>query len=287
MDYLVVAPHTPFFQWQVALLAQSFRLIGMEENLAILLVAGNEPPVQSHFCDSFSGHPRLRAVRLLCDSDPDIVRLHGLTYAIESGLVGQTFTLLPPHSVFRSPIPEPTANITVSCKSDFTFPHLDGFGISSNAIGRRISGERNWLPVGDVFVFNGLMPSFFKFAIARGEMIAFDSARELLRRGEDYMPKSVFRAAMSLVIMESYGRLSVDTSRRLECHMNEQDGSSNIINYYYGSPPAFSRTFYPMNGKLVTFSDDPYQGIMRADDTLPTSHMKAVASSLIPSSQPD
>lgn len=282
MDYLVVAPHTPFFQWQIALLVESFRMIGKEESLAVLLVAGNETPVQSKYCNSFVNHPRLRAVRLLSDSEPDIVRLHGVANAVQSGLVSQTFTLLPPHCLLRRPIEAPTANVTVACKSDFTFPHLDSFGISSRAISSRLNEQKQWLPVGEVFVFNGLMPDFFNLAVARGELIAFDSYREILKRDASMSPKALFRAAMSMAIMEALGRVSVDTSRRLECHMNENDTTSNVINYCYGSPPNFSRSYYPVDGTGVTFSDDPYNGIWRSEDTSATVYMKYAVARLRP-----
>lgn len=282
MDYLVVAPHTPYFQWQIALLAESFRLAGMEESLAILLVVGTETPVQSAYCVSFANHPRLRAVRLAADSEPDIQRLHGVTNAVSTGLVSQTFTLLPPHCVFRRPVDPPKANVTVDCKSDFLFQHLDSFGISSKAVSGRLNESRQWLPVGEVFMFNGLMPDFFNIAAKRGELIAFDSYRASYKEGEGKSPKGLFRAAMAMTIMETYGRISLDTSRRLECHMNEHDVASNFVNYYYGSPPYFSRAFYPMDGTGVTFSDDPYRGIMRSEDSAAASHMKHVVGSLRP-----
>lgn len=283
MDYLVVAPHTPFFQWQIALLLESFKIRGMEESLAILLVAGANEPVQSEFCNSFVGHPRLRAVRLPTDAEPDIQRLHGLTNAVSTGLVSQTFALLPPHSILRYPIHPPEANITVECKSDFTFSHLDSFGVSSKRLGERLGDRKTWLPVGEVFLFNGLMPEFFNIAAHRGELIAFDSYRELQRAGQNTSPKGLFRAAMTMTIMETYGRATLDTSRRLECHMNEHDQKANVVNYYYGSPPNFSRAFYPMDGTGVTFSDDPYKGILRAEDSAAAAYMKQVVAWFKPS----
>jgi hypothetical protein len=274
MDYLVVAPHTPFFHWQVALLIESFRFHGMEENLAVLLVAGSEDPAQSEHCASFLNHPRLKAVRLATDSEPDIRRLHGVTHAVATGFVSQTFALLPPHSILRHPITPPTANITVDCKSDFTFNHLSSFGISTDSLSRRFSGRKTWLPVGDVFLFNGLMPDFFN--------IAFDSYRECFKKKEGKSVKGLFRAAMSTAIMEVYGRIKLDTTRHLECHMNEHDHSANVVNYYYGSPPNFSRAYYSMSDTGVTFSDDPYKGILRSEDSAASTHMKQIVYRLKP-----
>jgi hypothetical protein len=282
MDYLVVAPHTPFFQWQIALLVESFRMHGLEESLAVLLIAGSEKPVQSNYCLSFVGHPRLRAVRLTSDSEPDIQRLHGITHAVSTGLVSQTFALLPPHCVFRYPFDKPQANITFTCKSDFTFPQLNSFGISSKALSMRLGEKPVWLPVGEVFFFDGLMPEFFNIAAMRGEMIAFDSYRESYKEGKGVSPKGLFRAAMAMAIMEAHGRVTLDTSKRLECHMNEHDNVSNIVNYYYGSPPNFSRAFYPTDGTGVTFSEDPFRGIMRSEDSAAANYMKNVAVRLRP-----
>ncbi len=281
MDYLVVAPHTPFFQWQVALLVKSFRIRGEEENLAVLLVATGDA-VQSGFCNHFADHPRLRAIRLPCDTNPDIVRLHGLNVAVKSKLVNPTFTLLPPYCVYRHPVEEPKAKITFSCKPDFTLQHIEGFGISRNAVSKRFGGKPRWLPVGDVFIFDNVQGNFFDTAVNRGELIAFDSQRETLRNGSDQQPKSIFRAAMAMTILEK--SVSIDTSRNLESAMNEQNKSSNVINYYYGLPPNFSRSYYPINGELVTFSDHPYNGILRCENTHGAAYMKYLARELLTSS---
>mgnify|MGYP001239172289 CR=1 FL=1 len=281
MDYLVVAPHTPFFQWQVAMLVQSFRLQSMEENLAILLIAGSASPQQSQFCKWFSEHPRLKAVRLPADSNPDIMRLHGLAYAVKNKFVSQNFTILPPYCMLRHPLAPPQANITFSCQSDFTFPQLDSFGISSNAISKRLGEKRQWLPVGDVFMFNDMMPEFFNLATGRGEMIAFDSYREMYKGGNDFVLKGLFRAALAMATMETYGRVKTDTSRRIECHMNDHDQTANVINYYYGFPPDFSRTFYPMDGQGMSLSDTPVNGILRSPDTHASIFMKQVVSTMV------
>ena len=276
MDYLVVAPHTPFFQWQIALLVQSFRVLGMEENLAVLLVAGIEEPVQSHFCTMFANHARLKAVRLPTDSDPDLIRLHGLSHAIKTGFVSQRFVNLPPYCMLRHPILPPQANVTFTCQPDFTYNHIDSFGISSAAVSKRMQDKKQWLPVGDVFIFDNMTTEFFDLAASRGEMIAFDSYRDLLKAGKDSAPKALFRAAMSMTLMEAFGRLKVDTSRRLECKMIEHDQQSCVINYYYGCPPNFSRCFYPMDGKGVSFSDHPFSAIQRTPDSFASLYMKQV-----------
>ena len=278
MDYLVVAPHTPFFQWQVALLAQSFRLQGKEENLAIMLVAGNEPPVQSPDCNSFLGHPRLRAVRLAADAEPDLVRLHGLAYAVRTGLVSQPFTLVPPHSILHHPVAAPQANVTFNYQPDFLRANLDHFGISGVAMQRRIQDSQRWLPVGEVYVFNGLMMEFYERLLRRAEIIAFDSYRELLKDDKSLVLRGLLRAAMSLTLMEVFPNIQVDTSQYLECRMQD-NRPANFINYYYGSPPTFSLMHYAQNS-VFAFCDHPFNGVMQTVDTKSSMYMKHVASTL-------
>ena len=285
MDYLVVAPHTPFFQWQVALIIQSFRLQKIEENLAVLLVASEDKPIQSNFCNHFVDHPRLRAIRLPCDSDPDIIRLHGIEHAVKTGFVNPTFASLPVYSVLRHPISSPIAQITFSYKPEFTFQHLESFGISSRAISKRMMDKKQWIPVGDVLLFDKLTDDFYHLAKSRGEMIAFDSKRELLKENMTYFPRAIFRAAMSFAIMETYGNLTLDTTRHLEAGMQENDSITPIINYDYGSPPEFSRNFYKKETLPIQLSDNPFNGILRTQETLTAVYMKMIVKSLASDSE--
>lgn len=280
MDYLVVAPNTPFFQWQIALLVQSFRHHKAEENLAVLLVNGQKDPVMSSFCEHFVNHPRVRVVRLVCDPDPDVIRCHGTAYAVKSGFVGSTFVSMPAYSVLRRPLPAPKANLTFSYQPDFTFQHVDSFGLCSKSITRRLNDQRRWLPVGDVFVFDNMPPMFFDRIINRGQLLAFDSKRKLLREGNEYFPKNLFRAAMAMSTIESYNDITIDTGGKLECSMIDHDLQANVINYCHGSPPDFSRFYYPMTAGSIAFSDHPYRAILKSQDTHASGYLKAVALSL-------
>lgn len=266
MDYLVVAPNKPYYHWQLAILGQSFKLCGLQENLCILLVDTDVSATKIHY-KRFIDLPRLHATLLRSDSDPDIMRLDGIAFAVSNQLVSPQFVVLPPHCVLRNPVKKLDADISFKCQPDFTFAHLHSFGIAGDEIVRRMEGKRQWLPVGEVYGFKGIKPEFFTMAAERARLIGFDSYRKLQKAEIDKNVKGLFRAGMSLATLEHMNRHSIDTSLNLECQMTDTDFSSNFVNYNYGSPPDFNKMYYKMDDSVFSLSDNPFSAIMRANPT--------------------
>ena len=280
MDYLVVAPNTPYYHWQLSILAQSFKVYGLQENLCVVLMVDEESPAIGSRYNHFANLPRLHALRLKSDPDHDIMRLDGMAFAVENGLVSSTFVSIPPHSVLRYPVQQLNANFSFNCKPDFTFGHLNSYGISCEDIVRRLGGRRQWFPVGEVFGFKTVDQEFFQKARERARLIAFDSYRKSMKEFLDKKVKSLFRAGISISLLEYYGHQSIDTSGNFECQMTDADNSANFVNYSYGSPPDFNKMYFKMDDNLFGFSDSPFEAIMRAATSPPADFMKKVLLSM-------
>jgi hypothetical protein len=197
-------------------------------------------------------------------------------------LISQTFISLPPHCVLWHPPKKLDANISFACRSDFTFSHLTSYGISGDEIARRSGGRKQWFPVGEIFGFKNVHTEFFYRVVERARLIGFDSYRQLLRAGSDKKVKGLFRAGMSLSLLEHFDRYSIDTSMNLECQMTDTNFTANFINYCYGSPPDFNKIYYQLDGNKFGFSDSPFAAIMRADTSPATDFMKKVVSTMLP-----
>lgn len=280
MDYLVVAPHTPFYHWQISLLLQSFRGHGMEENLVILLLSDSSPQ-HSTFYNSFGNHSRLHIMRFACDQHPEILRANGIRHAVNAGLVTSPFVFIPPWCLLRSPMARPQANITFSFSADFDFPRLDTFGISSDAIQRRMHNQRRWLPTGEIVAFDEVGDDFFNKVVSHAELLAFDSIRDGLKKGEEDYPRALCRAGIAFTALESSQRYTFDTTRHLECTLKEHDANANFINYFYGYPPSFSRCFYPGSGDQLMAYGSPFQGMLDLPANHATNFLKQVVASMV------
>jgi hypothetical protein len=244
MDYIVSAEDTPYHHWQLELLIESFKRHGQQARLLVALAPadGRRSP---DFTRNITAHGRIM-------THENVGRQRGYLYfnkpyavaaAVRGGLLRQPFAVIDPDMVLFAPLaPEadpvcfqvqPTLSLRLAADN------LPGL----RAHARALTGVDDfWLPVGNVYAFNGAPEALFARAMGWAERLAFEGAKAQAEAGQPVACwRYLERAAWALAFMECLGRLGVRATHTYEMTMRDHGAGHNFVHYSHGQPPGFSK----------------------------------------------
>jgi len=251
MNYFVCADNSPYFQWQLDLLLESFKLHGTDDLLLVALVPSSQAP-QPLFCTNLRKHPRIMAAG-------DIGRLRGyerltpiyaISSALKAGHLRQPFMIVRPDCVMFDPPSvksEKVAKIVVQGDPLFT---LDSVRENIPNL-HEYFGGKEWPTVGNIMYFDKIPPEFFSRVSFLTELLAY----EQLKNGKNIWPDTD-RAAWAVVISEMITQTHVQIVYTWEMPLVASGAKHNFISYEKGVPAHFSKPMFMFNP--ISFGD-PYE----------------------------
>ncbi len=254
IDYFVSAENTAYQHWQLELLIESFKLQGLQDNLAIAL-ANNQEEKLVDFTHNIKKHKRIFLHDNRGLKSPPLNRIYSLFTALENKLVKQPLVLIDPDMILVTPVSY-TENITFQVNPLFTKDYCP------IEIG-------NWIPLGSVMIFNDVPLDFFKRVIERAESLELD--------------KNCWhneRVAWILTMLEYHGHISYKGVYDLEMTMMD-NLKHNFIHYTKGLPPVFNKYMYKYKPPNTFVMGNLFDCLLENNPTMSTDYMQQVVRSYL------
>jgi hypothetical protein len=237
MDYFVNLDQTPFNQWQLELLIESFRRHNMQDQLVVCLNE-SDSPINPEFAMNIAGHKRIISHRNI-GKDRGYTKLnsfYGISWALEEGLLKQPFCKVPLDSVLFSEPPTTPDYPIVSYQIDSMFTpelvleHTDLFD--------KKKLEENWPSAGEFLYFNKFPNIFFSYVADLAERLIF---RQMRKTGSFW--DMTDRLALNLAIQEYVGKVPIQGAYDYESDMYN-NYPKNFIHYDKGFMPIFHKEMF-------------------------------------------
>jgi hypothetical protein len=212
MEYFVSAENTPYYQWQLELLIESFKQKGLENNLVIGL-AHSDQPAQADFCRNLYSHKRIFPHENIgkVRGYPRMNGLYSLHWAVLYGIIKQPFVYIEADMVLNKPMnitPKPN-NIChlIFCPDpffteDFAEENMGNFKHLLNKAKTDYQGR--WPQIGSIIYFNNTPPELFSRAIMYAEILAYKQ----IRKGRQIWSKTD-RAAWAINLSDCLGSIII------------------------------------------------------------------------------
>lgn len=273
MDYFVNIEHTPYYQWQIELLIESFKQHKLEENLAVGLSFTSLSP-KAEFCRNLFSHPRIYGSNNMGEvrGFDRLAGLYSISNLLRSEIVKQPFVLMEPDSVLYKPV-------TVSRKE---VPHIlfqvDPF-FTKELVEENIPNinkyfVNDWVTLGNTAYFDHLPVEFFDRTIYLTELLAYEQARA----GKDIW-RYTDRAALAIGISELVGRAALEGQYTFDMSLSDHQITNNFINYgSRGAFPHFSKSMFAYSPPaMLSLGGDPLDALANLPTQLGTTSAQYVA----------
>lgn len=290
MEYFVTAENTPYYQWQLELLIESFRYHGLEDSLFIVLF-GSDQPAHPLYCRNIFGHKRLLTLKNIGNvrGYSRLNRLHGLSNALRFGFVKQPLAILDADMVLYRPLDTsifqfsgPTPEIVFTPDVTFTPDYVEeqlGVPFESVLPLKKEAYLSKWVPLGSVFCLNNIPPELVEFVDRRCEEFAY---KQLLS-GREEIWEETDRLAWAGVLRDYLGKVSFTANNQLEMNMLS-NGNANFVHYEHGLPPVFNKAMFRFTNALAL--GDPF-AILAEHFPTPAAHFMNKLAKIQLDSRPD
>lgn len=256
-------------RWQIAMLYESMKLLGIEDQLVVAYCdypEEDQPPID--FCKTFK-YPNLgRKHGYLPLNKP-----YSLFEAINKKAIEQPFVLIDPDMIFRKPIPDATGDLTSQIQWYLAYEMVkerDGYNMD-DLLGMRMK-KKDWKPIGCVYNFKNVPEHMFEeFYYCCLDLITTYPKQKQLKSEESYWQ----RAMMAFAIPVSLNTFNTDIVNYYEMYLNKDivNGFSydSCLMHYWAPYQGFNKHNY-LENKL------PYEDIMKLESNDPrVDHFKMVA----------
>ncbi len=287
MEYFVSTYADPAHEWQVELLIESFKKLGADGDLTVMLSncgdlhytrVGN---IRSHqkvvYHDSpgqIKGHRRLD-------------ELYTLLWALENGKIRNPYCFLRPHTVIRDRLDSfvPDVRSVVFAPDPFFTLRLaeERLGNFWEHFGRDKSFYDNrWATVGGVIIVNEMDAWLASYLCGIAETLVL----EQIKAGREPWEDTV-RAAWSVCLAEVASRSAALIRGDYEIAATMNDNRPlPIIDYEHGLPPQFNRRMFLFSGPGVMSFGDPLEVVSGCISTKNAHFMSDLAKSVSGSRAP-
>lgn len=237
MDYFVNLDNTPFNQWQLELLIESFRRHNLQDSLVVCLNETDQL-TNSEFVMNTYNHKRILTHRNV-GKDRGYNKLnsfYGISWALQEGLLKQPFCKIPLDSVLFSPPPPLPDYPVLSYQIDSLFtPELV---LEYVDLFEKKQLEENWPSAGEIVCFNNFPNSFFVRLINLTESLVFRQMRK-----NDTFWDMTDRLAFNLLVQEHVGKVPIRGVYDYESDMYNNYPKS-FIHYDKGFVPIFQKSMF-------------------------------------------
>jgi hypothetical protein len=239
MQYFTSIENTSYMRWQLKLLWQSMKMLGIENDLLVgICDTTYEKPQQITFCKTYKHENIGEKIQYLPINKP-----FSLMNAVFGGLLKQPFTVIDADMVFLKPITTEDASVA----SQYVW-YMEWLFLQS--IGWKLPRE-TWKPIGCVYQFNDVSNSLFEeiyFCCANLARM-YKQGDKKLKIEEAYWFLEMLAFALPLI------NSSVKIVNHFQMPLNPQlpNGEKDskdacLIHYCNGYKPWFSKhKFHPGN----------------------------------------
>lgn len=233
MDYFIDLDQTPFHQWQLELLIESFRYHNLQDNLVVCLNETFNSPLEFNINSKI--HKRIikpyRNIGKLRGYNK-LNAFYNIHSALKEGLLKQPFCKMPIDCVLFEPMSiQDYPIISFQVDPDFT-PQLI---IEKTNLSVK---EENWPSIGEIVCFNNIPIEFFQQLIYRTEQLAFRQAKESCKIWED-----TDRLSLNLKVQECVGQVNIQGVYTYQSTMYSNK-PQNFICYKKGFLPIFEKKMF-------------------------------------------
>ena len=257
MEYLVSAENTPYHQWQLELLIESFKHNKCEDDLLVCL-SESDAPIHNLYWRNIPNHRRLKGHENIgkIRGHTELNFLYDICWAIQDKLITQPFVYIPTDVVLKEKInlnmQSEIAEIVFAPSPFFTLELAEeSVGPFWEAANRTKSDyETKWVPLGPIIIFNKIPYEFFQRTIVIAEKLAL---QQLLRKQPIW--EHTAKLALSMNISEYIEYMILRGDYTLTMTMLDSSNSP-FIHYEHGMPPVFNKTMFQYAvPDLVSFGD--------------------------------
>jgi len=260
MEYLVSAENTPYQQWQLELLIESFKYHNCEKDLLVCL-AESDTPIHSLFWRNIASHERIQAHENIgkVRGYKELNALYDLSWAVQNKWITQPFTYIPTDVVLKNKL-----NIPLQSEfSEIVFSPSPFFTLESaeEAVGpfwevtnkKKADYETSWVPLGPIMIFNKIPEELFERAIVLAEKLALN---QLLRKQPIWEHTTTLAWAMNL--SDFVGQIMLRGDYTLTMTMLDSSNSP-FVHYKHGLPPVFNKTMFQYTAPDFVSFGDPFE----------------------------
>lgn len=264
MNYFVSVEDSYYHNWQLELLIESFKLLGLGDNLYISVAKSDKEYFKNN--KNLLTHAK-KYIHKNIGRESGILKLNkwGSLYTlIEKNIINLPITVLDPDVVIYKDIKIQDEQLIFSFDPSFTY---------NKKYSRFIKIPKDemdkWPNLGEVFVFNDLSSNFFKDMAIFCQMVGLDPNR--------YQTDKL--ALLGALWKHKVNRIlpSID----IEGNLIESQ-LKNIISYRHGVNPAFNKKLYKNNNMNFSMaSDNPIKLLSRMDYTPSLEYVSNIAKRLL------
>lgn len=255
MEYFVTSEDHPYYSWQLEILIESFKQVGCQDELLIVLSQFNAPPSSG---PNLVLHKRLTGFENIGRRrgfEP-LNQIYNLLWCLQAGLIKQPLVYLQPDMVLRSPVTVDFSNQY----PEFVFQPDPFFTLEKvekeiGPVSKWLNKDYNlqWIPVSNFFVVNRIPIEFFELIVKRAELLA---TRQLMEG------KQISKYTMLTAIATTFA----DHIENIFCRGDYSfvspilDGTTTpIISYEQGILPEFHKSMFPYSAPAFVSFGNPLE----------------------------
>lgn len=268
MEYLVSAENSPYNQWQLELLIESFKHHQCEDDL-LLCLTKSDIPAHPFYCRNISTHKRIQAHENIGEvrGYKPLNNLYNLMWSVKENWIEQPFTYIPTDVVlknkinihFKNEYPEIIFAPSPFFTLDFAEENIGPFWEVLDKT--KADYESNWVPVGPILIFNQIPIGTFIRTIAIAEKLAL---KQLL----DNKPiwEHTDKLAWAINLSDHVGSVMLRGDYTLTMNMLDR-GNAPFIHYEHGLPPVFNKTMFQYLPPDLVSLGDPFEILIQNSPT--------------------
>lgn len=273
MQYFTSINNIPYYHWQTEILIESFRMLGMEDQLCIGIANPKSHALKEYttnlrshknkfFFDGYTGHPGLG-------------RIYATALAMKHGAIRVPFVLIDADMIIRKPIQNTEEDIVFHTSQEdqklkeVLEPRIERLlqecGIKRNRVG--------WMPVGHTVVFNRIDELLFLRALMWGERLVQEEGDNM-----DVERAAWIMAFHDFLLKHTYG------NEFFELSLLHNGVDAPFIHYDRGLPPDFVKRNFTFDGGAIGFlaaGGSPYNAILKNNPTTATNNLQEVVKSYL------
>lgn len=228
MDYFVSIENCQYFRWQLELLYESMRLLGLEDSLAIACAPLDTSAKPLRFKRVFYHENMGRNNNYLALNKP-----YSLLHALKSEFIKQPFVVIDPDMVMLKPI-EIEDKSAANYVDWLEYDNLHKCGYTLDI------PKKDWRPGACVYFFNNCPMSVFEEIYEQTYKMIFqyDEKDGKLRSEVDYWQREMVAFAIGL------SRVGANLRDDYQAFLDARYQDVNFIHYCNGYQPYFNKRFH-------------------------------------------
>lgn len=281
MDFFVSTELTPQNQWQLELMIESFKTIGLEDKLLICIASREDSKLLPEFSSNINNHARkfvhtnIGEVR---GFEP-LNKLYAVSFAMKDKALSDQFVMLDLDSIIFSKPQDIQDQVFCRFQIDpyFTPEFIDGktgfkehFGIDP----KELTSEK-WPSAYGTMFFGGFPSEFFDETINLCEQYIFNQ----IKSGKEPWSESV-NAAMNVQLHKYVGKYNALGTYELDCDLFSNHPKS-FISYRNGYMPIFSKNMFGFKPPEYFSFGNPFKVLSEYSPTMAFMRMSNVAKSYL------